>query len=276
MDGFKTCPYTGAEVPITYLPYGGDGPLPSHNVRFSGSYKDYLRTCIRAGVVAEHFRKDSWESKPLILFPKKYPDSVDPVRMLKVPVLTQDFLKEWFVRLASSSGKSIHNEVELEHYLTLLEIEVRRFIQDGPRNKPSDFIRKGGLIRSLEDHYSSRWKLWELRINDSSPGIGQGTLINLIKALCRKFPYNYIPWVELDIEERVINAAVYGQPGFKETVEGDPSYIKDQAGNNDSETQAERTNSGYAKRRERRIAGMKRTIKKYGAPKPWIGYPVSK
>ncbi len=152
------------------------------------------------------------------------------------------------------------------------EPEIAPVKKGRPRNKPSDFIKRSKLIHSLDDGYS----IWELRINDSSPGIGQGTLINLIRALCRKFPYNYIPWVELDIEERVINAAVYGQPGFKETVEGDPSYIKDQAGNNDSETQAERTNSGYAKRRERRIAGMKRTIKKYGAPKPWIGYPVSK
>ena len=176
MDEFKTCPYTGAEVPITYLPYGGDGPLPSHNVRFSGSYKDYLRTCIRAGVVAEHFRKDSWESKPLILFPKKYPDSVDPVRMLKVPVLTQDFLKEWFIRLASSAGKVISNDMELERYLSRLETEVLGHVRNIRQNKPSDFIKRSKLIQSLDDGYS----LWELRINDSSPGIGQGTLINLV------------------------------------------------------------------------------------------------
>lgn len=276
MDGFKTCPYTGAEVPITYLPYGGDGPLPSHNVRFSGSYKDYLRTCIRTRVVAEHFRTDDWEDKPVILFPKRYPNSIDPNRGINVPVLTQDFLKEWFVRLASSAGKIIRNDVELAHYLSMLEIEVGRGIQNGPRNKPSDFIRKGGLIRSLEDHYSSRWELWELRINNSSPGKGRGKLAYLIGVLCRMFPYDYIPWIELDIEERMLNAAIYGQPGFKETAESDCIYIKDQAGNNDSETQADRANSGYAKRRERRIAGMKHTVKKYGAPKPWIGYLLSK
>ena len=78
------------------------------------------------------------------------------------------------------------------------------------------------------------------------------------------------------VKENVINATVQGQPGFKYVADNGTLRRKELAGRSDSETLAAMANSGYAKRRERRIAGMKRTIKKYGAPKPWIGYPVSK
>lgn len=270
MADFKVCPYTGAEVPITYLPYGGDGPLPSNSTRFSGSYKDYLRTCIRARVAAEHFRQDGWDEKPVILFPEVYPNSIDPVRVLKVPVLTQEYLKEWFIRLASSAGNAISNDMDLERYLSRLETELLRSSRNMIRNKPSELISRSSVFSN--DYYC----FWELRINDSSQSIGSGMLTNLIRKLCRMFPYEYIPWIELDYDDRIVRAAVYGQPGFGSISTNGTALRKELDGNNDSESLAARANARYAAYRDRKIAGMKRTIKKYGAPKPWIGYPLPK
>lgn len=273
MEHFKICPYTGVKVPITYLPYGGDGPIPSHNIRPSGSYKDNLRTYLRTTVVAEYFRKDSWGDTPLILFPKIYPNSIDPYRMLKTPVLTQSFLEDWFICLASSAGKVIHKGTELDSYLSQLEIEVNNSLGiplNRPLNRPTDFVTKYSINR---ENYAGTWELW---INDASSNLGKGKFFSLIKALCKKFPNDYIPWIEIDEKNYVILAAVHGQPKFENVAKDYALRKKDLTGNNDSDSLAALVNSNYARCRERRVVCMKRTIKKYGAPEPWIGYSVYK